>query len=347
MDRLEVGGSCKRERGRGGGERPAVIAELLTAVMVVGRSPRCLPPSSVLSHVAQVSRIIRIRDRRPAPERHGWTARLEMITKLVLVDENVADGTRSIQPMGVGILGCSQHCAAVHAEPPAARPLFGQMEAGTLCHLGPVAMVITLSISRRSRTGVGKDRNIGTCEHLESHGQGLPEGGLGLAIWVRMGMATFARYGRTPAADVLAGSLGIFGLGRNIEQRAGKGAIDGRKATCDGRSLVVHRTREFTPGERLSAGRAFSINDHLRCLVHCPLPLFLLSSSLFPSNESSSRTALYHPPLIFLRLAPRIRHDQHYPGHRCPSRDSIPRYPALPATSSRHLRLRRQCRRQW
>ena len=105
VDRLEVGGSCKRERGRGGGERPAVIAELLTAVMVVGRSPRCLPPSSVLSHVAQVSRIIRIRDRRPAPERHGWTARLEMITKLVLVDENVADGTRSIQPMGVGSTG--------------------------------------------------------------------------------------------------------------------------------------------------------------------------------------------------------------------------------------------------
>ena len=70
-DRLEVGGSCKRERGRCGGERQAVISELLTAVMVVGRSPRCLPPGSVLSQVAQVSRIIRIRDGRPAPERHG------------------------------------------------------------------------------------------------------------------------------------------------------------------------------------------------------------------------------------------------------------------------------------
>ena len=34
--------------------------------------------------------------------------------------------------------------------------------------------------------------------------------------------------------------------------------------------------------ERLSGGRTFSINDHLRCLGHCPLPLLLLSSPLFP-----------------------------------------------------------------
>lgn len=72
MDRLEVGGSCKREREREvGGERQAVISELLTTAMVVGRSPRSLPTGSVLSPVAQVSRIIRIRDGRPAPERHG------------------------------------------------------------------------------------------------------------------------------------------------------------------------------------------------------------------------------------------------------------------------------------
>ncbi len=129
------------------------------------------------------------------------------------------------------------------------------------------------------------------------------------------------------------------------EQRAERDpSRAGRKHAMDAASWCIEQ-REFTPGQRLSSGCTFSINDHLRCLVHCPLPLFLLSSSLFPSNESSSRTALYHSPLIALKLTPRIRHDQHYPGHRCPSRDPIPRHPALPATSSRHLRLRRQCRR--